>query len=49
MSASHGSRLHRTLDGPHKWLLRRSTSPMALIPPVNRPQQEHEEELPVPR
>jgi nucleotide-binding universal stress UspA family protein len=49
MSAGHGSLLHRTLDGPHRWLLRHSTSPMALVPPVDRPQTEPAEELPSPR
>jgi nucleotide-binding universal stress UspA family protein len=36
MSAGHGHLLHRTLDGPHRWLLRHSTSPLALIPPMQR-------------
>jgi nucleotide-binding universal stress UspA family protein len=35
---SAGSRglLHRNLDGPHRYLMRHCTSPMALIPPVHR-------------
>jgi nucleotide-binding universal stress UspA family protein len=37
ISAGHGTLLHRTLDGPHRWLLRHCTSPMALIPPTHRP------------
>jgi nucleotide-binding universal stress UspA family protein len=40
LSAGRGTLLHRTLDGPHRWLLRRSTSPMALVPPVDRPPAE---------
>jgi hypothetical protein len=36
ISAGHGTLLHRTLDGPHRWLLRHCTSPMALLPPVHR-------------
>ncbi|MCW2741050.1 MAG: putative universal stress protein [Blastococcus sp.] len=44
LSAGRGHLLHRTLDGPHRWLLRHCTSPMALVPPVDRlepqPQQE---------
>jgi nucleotide-binding universal stress UspA family protein len=34
ISAGHGTLLHRSLDGPHRWLLRHCTSPIALIPPV---------------
>lgn len=34
ISAGHGSVLHRSLDGPHRWLLRHCTSPMALVPSV---------------
>jgi hypothetical protein len=44
ISAGHGSFLHRTLDGPHRWLLRHCTSPMALVPPVHRPELEPREE-----
>jgi nucleotide-binding universal stress UspA family protein len=36
LSAGHGHLLHRTLDGPHRWLLRHCTSPMALVPPAQR-------------
>ena len=44
ISAGHGDLLHRFLDGPHRWLLRHSTSPMALVPRVRRPEQEPREE-----
>jgi nucleotide-binding universal stress UspA family protein len=44
LSAGHGSFLHRTLDGPHRWLLRHCTSPMALVPPVHRPELEERED-----
>jgi nucleotide-binding universal stress UspA family protein len=40
ISAGHGTLLHRSLDGPHLWLLRHCTSPMALVPSVR--QGEHE-------
>jgi nucleotide-binding universal stress UspA family protein len=43
LSAGHGNLLHRTLDGPHRWLLRHSTSPLALIPPVHRREPEPHE------
>ena len=36
LSAGRGTLLHRSLDGPHRWLLRHCTSPMALVPPVAR-------------
>jgi nucleotide-binding universal stress UspA family protein len=36
LTARHGHLMHRTLDGPHRWLLRHCTSPMALVPPVRR-------------
>jgi nucleotide-binding universal stress UspA family protein len=36
LSAGHGHLLHRTVDGPHRWLLRHCTSPLALVPPVQR-------------
>jgi nucleotide-binding universal stress UspA family protein len=36
LSAGHGHLLHRTVDGPHRWLLRHCTSPMVLVPPVQR-------------
>jgi nucleotide-binding universal stress UspA family protein len=36
LNAGHGDLLHRTLDGPHRWLLRHCTSPMALVPPADR-------------
>jgi nucleotide-binding universal stress UspA family protein len=46
ISAGSGSLLHRTLDGPHRWLLRHCTSPMALLPPEHRrEQQERREEV----
>jgi nucleotide-binding universal stress UspA family protein len=45
MSAGHGSLLHRDLDGPHRRLLRHCTSPMALVPPVHRPELEPHEEI----
>ena len=44
LSAGHGHLLHRTLDGPHRWLLRHSTSPLALIPPVRRREVDPREE-----
>ena len=46
LSAGRGTLLHRTLDGPHRWLLRHSTSPMALVPPVHRPQLDPGEDIP---
>jgi nucleotide-binding universal stress UspA family protein len=45
LSAGHGDLLHRHLDGPHRWLLRHCTSPMALIPPVHRRELEPREEI----
>ena len=36
ISVGHGTLLHRSLDGPHRWLLRHCTSPMALVPTVRR-------------
>lgn len=45
ISAGHGSLLHRTLDSPHRWLLRHCTSPMALVPPVHRPELDPREEI----
>lgn len=44
ISSGQGKLLHRTLDGPHRWLLRHCTSPMALVPPVNRAGPEPREE-----
>jgi nucleotide-binding universal stress UspA family protein len=44
ISAGHGDLLHRFLDGPHRWLLRHTTSPMALVPRVRRPEHEPREE-----
>jgi nucleotide-binding universal stress UspA family protein len=44
LSAGHGHLLHRTLDGPHRWLLRHCTSPMALVPPVRRREPASSEE-----
>ena len=45
LSAGHGSLLHRELDGPHRWLLRHCTSPMALVPPVHRAELDPREEI----
>jgi nucleotide-binding universal stress UspA family protein len=36
ISAGRGTLLHRSLDGSHRWLLRHCTSPLALVPPVQR-------------
>jgi nucleotide-binding universal stress UspA family protein len=44
LSAGHGSLLHRSLDGPHRYLLRHCTWPMALIPSVHRSGSEVREE-----
>jgi nucleotide-binding universal stress UspA family protein len=44
LSAGHGHLLHRTLDGPHRWLLRHCTSPMALVPPAQRSERGRREE-----
>lgn len=45
LSAGHGTLLHRDLDGPHLWLLRHCTSPMALVPPVHRPELDPREDI----
>lgn len=45
LSAGHGNLLHRSLDGPHRYLLRHCTSPMALIPPVHRSGSDAREEV----
>jgi nucleotide-binding universal stress UspA family protein len=45
LGAGHGSLLHRVLDGPHRYLLRHCTSPMAMIPPVHRAQDDPREEI----
>ncbi|MCW2579491.1 MAG: universal stress protein [Blastococcus sp.] len=45
ISAGHGHLLHRTLDGPHRWLLRHCTSPMAFVPPVHRRERDPREEI----
>jgi nucleotide-binding universal stress UspA family protein len=45
ISAGHGTLLHRTLDGPHRWLLRHCTSPMALVPPMHRLGTDPREEI----
>jgi len=34
ISAGHGTLLHRSVDGTHRWLLRHCTSPLALLPSV---------------
>ena len=44
ISAGHGTLLHRSLDGPHLWLLRHCTSPMALVPSVRRADHDHRDE-----
>jgi nucleotide-binding universal stress UspA family protein len=44
LSTGHGTLLHRSLDGPHRWLLRHCTSPMALVPDVHRIEHEPREE-----
>jgi nucleotide-binding universal stress UspA family protein len=47
ISAGHGTLLHRSLDGPHLWLLRHCTSPIALVPSVLRAHRDGgAEELP---
>jgi nucleotide-binding universal stress UspA family protein len=35
MSTGPGTLLHRSLDAPHRWLLRHCTSPMTLVPQVH--------------
>jgi hypothetical protein len=45
LSAGHGTLLHRGLDGPHRWLLRHCTSPIALVPPVHREDLEPHEDI----
>jgi nucleotide-binding universal stress UspA family protein len=45
LSAGHGTLLHRELDASHRWLLRHCTSPMALVPPVHRPELDPQEEI----
>jgi nucleotide-binding universal stress UspA family protein len=47
LSAGHGNLLHRSLDGAHRYFLRHCTSPMALIPPVNRADADPREEVAV--
>jgi nucleotide-binding universal stress UspA family protein len=42
ISTGHGTMLHRSLDGPHRWLLRHCTSPMGLVPPVHRSDRDQE-------
>jgi nucleotide-binding universal stress UspA family protein len=44
LGAGHGSLLHRALDGTHRYLLRHCTSPMALIPAVDRSEAGAEED-----
>jgi nucleotide-binding universal stress UspA family protein len=44
ISAGHGTLLHRFLDGPHRWLLRHCTSPIALVPQVRHRGEEPREE-----
>jgi nucleotide-binding universal stress UspA family protein len=43
IGTGHGSLLHRSLDGPHRWMLRHCTSPMALVPEVHRADREDDE------
>jgi nucleotide-binding universal stress UspA family protein len=45
MSTGHGTLLHRSLDAPHRWLLRHCTSPMALVPQVHRTDRLPREEI----
>lgn len=45
ISAGSGGLLHRALDGPHRWLLRHSTSPVALVPSTHRPDPRPREEI----
>lgn len=45
MSTGHGALLRRSLDAPHRWLLRHCTSPMALVPQVHRADQLPREEI----
>jgi nucleotide-binding universal stress UspA family protein len=45
ISVGKGTLLHRFLDGPHRWLLRHCTSPMALIPQVHGRKDEPREEI----
>jgi nucleotide-binding universal stress UspA family protein len=44
ISTGHGTRLHRSLDAPHRWLLRHCTSPIALVPEVGRANRPPDEE-----
>ena len=48
ISAGHGTLLHRSLDGPHRWLLRHCTSPMALVPSVEQGARDAVAEVPPP-
>ena len=48
ISTGHGTLLHRDLDAPHRWLLRHCTSPMALVPSVQRPGHDPHEGAPPP-
>jgi nucleotide-binding universal stress UspA family protein len=45
LSTGHGTLLHRSLDGPHRWLLRHCTSPMALVPDTHRAEREPREDI----
>ncbi|CAA9279954.1 MAG: Universal stress protein family, partial [uncultured Blastococcus sp.] len=45
LGAGHGHLLHRTVDGPHRWLLRHCTSPLAFVPPVHRRGPDTREEI----
>jgi nucleotide-binding universal stress UspA family protein len=48
ISVGHGRLLHRSMDGPHRWLLRHCTSPMALVPAVRTSEGDPPEEAPPP-
>lgn len=46
VSTGHGTLLHRSMDGSHRWLLRHCTSPMALVPSVRAQGRSGEEVAP---
>jgi len=48
ISVGTGTLLHRGLDGPHRWLLRHCTSPMALVPVVHHREPGPREEIVAP-
>jgi nucleotide-binding universal stress UspA family protein len=47
ISAGHRTLLHRSMDGPHRWLMRHCTSPMAFVPSV-RAAERAAQEAPLP-